>query len=152
MQKNKRVVILMATYNGARFLEKQLASIEKSIHQNFELWVSDDGSKDQTLDILDSYQERWQKLWGEKRLFIQKGPRKGFGANFLSLLKAPFKADYVAFSDQDDIWLPHKLSQALERLEIVPDGAPALYCGRTELINEEENPLGLSPLFQKPPC
>jgi glycosyltransferase involved in cell wall biosynthesis len=136
----------MCTFQGERFLAAQLASISAQTHQNWTLWVSDDGSFDQTLEILRATQE----LWGKDRLKIVQGPWEGFARNFLSLACRPeIEADYYAFSDQDDIWLPNKLTRALEKLTEQPNNTALLYGSRTSLIDEIDTPIGISPLIPK---
>lgn len=138
-----KVAILMCTLNGAPFLAEQLASFISQTHENWVLWVSDDGSTDQTLDILQSV----QSTWGVDRIKIVEGPRKGFAANFLSLVCRPeISADYYAFSDQDDVWLPLKLQRALELLKNLPPKSVALYGSRTQLIDASGAIIGLSQL------
>lgn len=138
----------MATFNGSRFLREQLDSIERQSHARWVLVVSDDGSCDGTLDILDEYQQRW----GAERLTIVSGPRKGYVANFLSMVcRHAVKADYYAWSDQDDIWHVDKLLVALNKLQSLPPFLPSLYCGRTELILESGESVGYSPLFRRTP-
>jgi len=147
-QNNKKIAILVCTYNGARFLKEQLDSFIEQSHQNWAIYVSDDGSSDETLDILKDYQLRL----GSERLVILQGPRKGFARNFLSLVKNPsIIADYFCFSDQDDIWFKNKLSRSLD---LLPEegNAPALYCSRTALVNSSLEPIGYSPLFLRTPC
>jgi glycosyltransferase involved in cell wall biosynthesis len=143
------VAVLMATYNGAEFLPRQLDSLSAQTHENWRLWVSDDGSTDATLDIL----RRYQEVWGAEKLHISPGPQKGFQHNFLSLTaREEISADYYAWSDQDDIWLPEKLARALERLgSLNADGQPALYCGRTIWIDGQGREVGLSPLMNHCP-
>jgi len=144
----KKVAILLATFQGQRYLEEQLHSFLDQSHQNWELWVSDDGSSDQTLAILDDFKNKLAK----NHMSIQFGPQKGFAANFLSLTcHDDILADYYAYSDQDDVWEKEKLARALSWLESVPDDIPALYCGRTRLVDKHKNVIGLSPLFDKPP-
>ena len=100
-----RVAILLCTYNGAQFLAEQLDSLEAQVHQNWVVIASDDGSTDQTLEILRQYQAKWSP----RKLTIRSGPQKGFCQNFLSLTADPeIRADYYAFCDQDDVWLPNK--------------------------------------------
>jgi glycosyltransferase involved in cell wall biosynthesis len=136
----------MCTFEGERFLAAQLASIMAQTHQNWTLWVSDDGSTDQTLEIL----RTTQVLWGQDRLKIVEGPCNGFARNFLSLACHPeIEADYYAFSDQDDIWLPSKLTRALEKLTEKPYNTALLYGSRTSLIDETGKPIGISPLIPK---
>ncbi|WP_311197433.1 glycosyltransferase [Pseudomonas protegens] len=59
VEQRQRVAILMATYNGTLFLNEQLASIEQQAHQNWALYVSDDGSQDDTVEILEAARQRW---------------------------------------------------------------------------------------------
>jgi glycosyltransferase involved in cell wall biosynthesis len=139
-----RVAILMCTFNGERFITAQLESILTQTHQNWTLWVSDDGSTDQTLKIL----RETQVQWGADRLKIVEGPRKGFARNFLSLAcRTEIEADYFAFSDQDDIWLPEKLSRAVRMLKSLSQNKPALYGSRTQLINAQDEIIGISTLI-----
>jgi glycosyltransferase involved in cell wall biosynthesis len=141
------VAVLLCTRNGARFLEEQLNSLRAQEHKNFNLWVSDDGSEDNTNHIL----EQNQPLPGNIPFAFQNGPQKGFVKNFHSLICKPnILADYFAYADQDDIWQPDKLSRAIAMLEHVPIGTPAIYCSRTRLIDESGEEIGFSPLFEKP--
>jgi len=143
------VAVLMAAYNGARFLTQQLDSLAGQTHENWRLWVSDDGSRDSTLDIL----RRYQAAWGQDRLRICQGPGRGFQHNFLSLTARPdLEGDYFAWSDQDDIWLPGKLARALARLASYGREEPVLYCGRTILTDAKGRDYGFSPsLNRRPP-
>lgn len=143
------VAILLCTYNGARFLAEQLDSLESQTHQNWVVIASDDGSTDQTLEILRQYQSKWPA----GKLTIRKGPQKGFCQNFLSLAcDSNIRADYYAFCDQDDVWLPKKLEVALFNIAAnqSPE-VPYLYCGRTKYVTENLKPCGMSPLFVFPP-
>jgi glycosyltransferase involved in cell wall biosynthesis len=142
------VAILLCTYNGARFVKGQLDSYERQDHQNWQLWVSDDGSADETLSILEEYKNKWPK--NKLKLFV--GPQKGFAANYLSLvLRKEIIADYYAFSDQDDIWQDTKLSRAIKLLKNAEQKSPALYCSRTNLIDISDNIIGTSQYFRQPP-
>lgn len=139
-----KVAILMCTFNGEQFISAQLESIAKQKHQNWVLWVSDDGSTDNTLSILKSVQADW----GHARLKIVNGPCKGFARNFLSLAcRTEINADYYAFSDQDDIWLPEKLSRGIGMLEQYAHDTVALYGSRTRLINTTGKVIGTSTLI-----
>ena len=142
------VAILLCTYNGARFLAEQLDSLEAQTHQNWMVIASDDGSTDQTLEILQQYQAKWPS----GKLTIRSGPQKGFCQNFLSLACDPqIRADYYAFCDQDDVWLPAKLEVALANIIANQSvDVPYLYCGRTKYVNENLKPCGMSPLFVFP--
>ncbi|WP_437888292.1 glycosyltransferase family 2 protein [Phytobacter sp. V91] len=148
MNTDKRVAILLCTYNGSEFLPKQLDSIINQTHTNWVIFISDDGSTDDTLDILNRYQ---QKLSREK-IVISHGPKKGFAWNFLSLLDScPDDFDCYSFSDQDDEWLPEKLSSGVNVLSSLDAESAAVHCGRTILVDENDNCIGYSPLFNKIP-
>ena len=100
-----RFCVLMATYNGARFLDVQMASLAAQTGVSVDLIVSDDGSSDETLYIV----KRWkdQSLIG--KILVRQGPQQGVAENFRSLIiDAPEDYDFYAYSDQDDIWLPDK--------------------------------------------
>jgi len=143
-----KVAILLCTYHGQHYLAEQLDSFAAQSHSNWEVWASDDGSKDDTHAILEAYQQKWP----DGRLSIHFGPAEGFAANFLSLTcKASIDADYYAYSDQDDIWESNKLARAVEWLKTLPENIPALYCSRTRLVDSNNNEIGVSPLFTKPP-
>ena len=143
------VAILLCTYNGARFLAEQLDSLEGQTHQNWVVVASDDGSTDQTLEILQQYKAKWPP----GKFTIRSGPQKGFCQNFLSLAcDSEIKADYFAFCDQDDVWLPAKLEVALANIVANQSvDVPYLYCGRTKYVTENLKPCGMSPLFVFPP-
>jgi glycosyltransferase involved in cell wall biosynthesis len=143
------VAILLCTYNGARFLAEQLDSLEAQTHQNWVVIASDDGSTDHTLEILQQYQTKWPS----GKLAIRSGPQKDFCQNFLSLTcDHNIRADYYAFCDQDDVWLPEKLAVALENIVSRQKvDVPYLYCGRTKYVNEELKTCGMSPRFVFPP-
>jgi len=145
---NPSVAILLGTYNGELFLEEQLDSLESQTVRNWKLYVSDDGSTDATLGIIHSYQSKL----GTDKIQYRVGPQKGFAQNFLSLACDPgIKADYYAFCDQDDVWLPEKLSVAIEHIarESSPEKLYA-YGGRTTYTDKKLKPIGLSPLFVFP--
>jgi glycosyltransferase involved in cell wall biosynthesis len=142
------VAILMCTYNGASFLRAQLDSFEAQSFDAWTLYISDDGSTDATRDIIAEYRVRW----GDDRLICFEGPQCGFAQNFLSLVRrSEIKADFFAFSDQDDIWFSDKLSRAVFALHKFDPDAPNLYCSRTRLVDKAGHVIGHSPLFNKPP-
>jgi glycosyltransferase involved in cell wall biosynthesis len=149
IKKSPHLAILMCTFNGGAFLEEQLDSIECQDHKNWILYVNDDGSKDNTLKILKNY----QKKWGAKKLIIRKGPQKGFCQNFLQIISdKKINADLYFLSDQDDVWMPHKLSHTLKKISKLDAAKPILYCARTTYVSSNaKRILGQSDLFLKPP-
>lgn len=137
---NVHVVVLLALLNGGRFLWEQLMSLEAQTHRNWSLLVSDDGSTDDSLAII----ERFACAHPHRAVEILVGPRRGFAQNFLHLLRhAPDSAEYVAFCDQDDIWLPQKLSRAVAALG--PRQGPGMAIGRRTLCDASGHPMGMSP-------
>lgn len=143
------VSILLCTYNGAEFLAEQLDSLESQTYQNWVVFASDDGSTDQSLEVLQQYQSKWPT----GKLMIRSGPQKGFCQNFLSLAcDLQIRGDYYAFCDQDDVWLPTKLEVALTNIIANESaGEPYLYCGRTKYVTDNLKIYGMSPLFVFPP-
>lgn len=141
------VAVLLCSYQGYEFLRAQLDSIAAQIHPCWQVWASDDGSTDATLDLLRAFQSRL----GVHRVSIRSGPQRGSAANFLSLACNPeISADYYAYADQDDVWDADKLTVALAWLRSIPADVPAMYCGRTRLIDAQGRPAGYSPLFTRP--
>lgn len=105
------VSVCLATYNGSRFLREQLDSVLCQLSPIDELVVSDDGSTDETLDILAEY------VALDSRLKIVKNTgRQGLVGNFESALKKA-KGDCIFLCDQDDVWHPHKLELMLDYLQ-----------------------------------
>ena len=148
-KKSPSVAILMCTYNGEDFIKEQLDSIKNQDYKNWTLYVSDDSSNDKTIDILKDY----QKKWGLKKLIIRRGPKKGFCQNFLQIIcDKKIQADLYFLSDQDDVWMPHKLSHTLKKISRLDPLKPILYCARTTYVSSDAKKiLGQSEHFLKPP-
>ena len=142
------VAILMCTHNGARFLSEQLLSIASQTYEHWTMVVSDDGSSDKTVEIL----EEFAKSYPNERVELRRGPCQGFAKNFLSLgCDRKIQSQYFAFSDQDDIWLREKLEIGVSMLSVYGHGIPALYCGSTVYIGSDNRVCGASPIFVFPP-
>ena len=139
-----KINILMTTYNGEKYLQDQLASIENQDYKNWHLCVSDDGSSDSTLSILNEFSSR---NIGRVSIF-KTSQNLGFVGNFLSLVRrSDISAQFYALADQDDIWCRNKLSRAITQLQINYNEI-SLYCARTKLIDEAGHFCGFSPLFK----
>ena len=137
MTGTESITIVMATLNGAAHLSQQLDSIALQSHRNWQLFVTDDGSEDNTKDILAEFAR-------EHRVTVVDGPRKGAAANFLSALCHPdLPREIIALADQDDIWLPGKLSRGLRRMGRSDDW-PVLYAAESALTDEHGKPFNLS--------
>lgn len=115
-----KIDILLATYNGEKYLNEQLESILQQDFQDFRVVIRDDGSTDHTLDIL----SKWQGLYPQKIEIIQDESKNlGPTLNFNQLLQYA-EAPYICFSDQDDKWLPEKLSKQLEFIQSIEEEHP----------------------------
>ncbi len=99
----KSVSVAMASYNGARFIKEQIETILNQMEENDELIISDDGSKDDTKDIIHEFEKK------DNRVKLIDGPQKGVVANFENALKNT-KNEIIMLADQDDVWMPNKLS------------------------------------------
>ena len=144
------VLILMGTYNGARYLAEQLDSIEAQTHSDWRIVVSDDGSSDETASILTRFAGRHP----QGRVQLLRGPGRGFLLNYLSLAcSLEERAAYYAFCDQDDVWDAVHLQHALEALQQAPPArhSACLYGARTRLIDQDGYPLGHSPMMHFQP-
>lgn len=140
------VAALMCTYRGARYIERQLATIAAQTYPHWRLFVSDDGSDDETLEILQRF-----RAANRERVYIFHGPRRGFARNFFSLIARPeVRADFYAFTDQDDEWHETKIERAIEQLKRLPSDAPVLYGSRSELVDEQGKRLGFSRRCRRP--
>ena len=104
--------ILLATYNGAAWLEAQIDSLLAQDFADWRLLVRDDGSTDDTLAVLHAQQDR---LGERLRILVDDRKNLGPAGNFARLLEAS-TADYVMFCDQDDVWLPGKISLTLGKM------------------------------------
>ncbi len=131
----------MSTYNGEKYIREQLDSI---LEQDCErlgvaavrLLVRDDGSKDGTQKILEEYAMR-----DPKHIRWYQGQNVGVIKSFLELVCKAGESDYYAFSDQDDYWMPEKLTRAIEKIESRPQDLPVLYCCRPKLVDAQLQPL-----------
>lgn len=114
---DKSVAVILGTYNGEKYLENQIESILKQKDVSIQIFARDDGSTDRTIDILKKYakQHRNFHLMNNGKT-VNKGVRDGF----MEALKWAFSysdnLEYFAFSDQDDIWLPDKLTSAVKKI------------------------------------
>lgn len=157
----KTVAVLLGTLNGGRHIGPQLASLAGQTHRSWKLFVSDDGSTDDTLEQVAAFARGDATHLVEVRdgprrtgkfIATTSDARQPAAANFLCMLSdTTIDADAFALCDQDDVWHPEKMERALARLGEVPDGVPGLYCSRTRLVGEDGQARGLSTRFNCPP-
>ncbi len=106
------IAIVMATYNGEKYVGEQIESILASHYQNLELFIYDDGSRDNTVSILRQYEAQYR----DKVHVTINETNRGHLQNFLHALSET-TSDYVMFSDQDDVWDPNKVASTLKRMK-----------------------------------
>ena len=124
------VCVLLATYNGDKYLKVLLDSVLSQKNVSVTIVVRDDGSTDNTLAILEDY-SKFCKL-----VFVN-GDHLGPSFGFLDLVKKAPPSDYYAFCDQDDYWLPNKLETACEKLEAFDKQRPSLYCSSLNIVDSD---------------
>ena len=127
--KEKKVAVIMSTYNGEKFIREQLDSILNQSYKNIELIVRDDGSKDKTVEIVKEYQAK------HKNIKLFEGQNLGFVKSFFELLKLA-EADYYAYADQDDIWIENKIELAVNSLNKLDDQKPNMAFGNSDYYDE----------------
>jgi glycosyltransferase involved in cell wall biosynthesis len=143
------VAILLSTYDGAKFLPEQLASFAGQTHRRWRLLWRDDGSRDDTVALLD----RFARLCPPGQVVQLPGSGQHLGTfdSFMALIDSARDAPAVALADQDDIWLPRKLERALHALAKVEPGRPALYCTSLTIVDAALRPVGASLKLQRAP-
>lgn len=130
-----KVNILMATYNGEKFLAQQIESIQKQTFKEWNLLIRDDGSSDETCDIIRNFTAKDSRI-----RFINENEHHNLGVikSFFTLVNYEV-ADFYFFSDQDDVWLPEKLSVSLEAAKHKASDVPLLVYTDLKVVNQELN-------------
>ena len=127
------ISIVLATYNGAKFLRTQLDSVLQQDYPNLEIIVTDDNSSDDTLAIIESYQSKHPFIQ-----IIKSTTNQGYIKNFEQGCMLA-KGEYVALCDQDDQWHPQKISKLYQAI-----GDAALVYANSVLCNEKMEPIGVT--------
>lgn len=146
LDKNTEVIILMATYNGALYIDEQLQSIVDQSYQSWRLFIRDDGSKDKTADIIAEFERADPRIFNVKDMMGSAGGAK---ENFSLLMK--FAKNHIvtegvfAFSDQDDVWHKDKLARMLTH--ITSNQKPQLI--HSDLVVVDENLRMINESFMK---
>lgn len=130
-----KVNILIATYNGEKFLAQQIESIQKQTFKEWNLLIRDDGSSDKTCDIIRNFTAKDSRI-----RFINENEHHNLGVikSFFTLVNYEV-ADFYFFSDQDDVWLPEKLSVSLEAAKHKASDVPLLVYTDLKVVNQELN-------------
>lgn len=133
------VNILLSTFNGEPYLRQQLDSLLAQDYPHIRIQIRDDGSTDSTIEILRGYAKTYSNIR------FTCGPNLGAATSFFALLnEADPDCTHFAFCDQDDVWLPNKISRAVAAMETAGDLHPSLYFSRVEYVDAQLRPLGIS--------
>lgn len=125
-----KVAILLSTFNGEVYLRNQLDSLLSQTYNNLCIYIRDDGSKDQTIEILKEYKEK------DNRIFVDFSTNKGYSMSFFTMLQN-VEADIYAFCDQDDFWMPDKIERAVNVLQ--NKNEPTLWFSNIEICDGNLN-------------
>lgn len=130
---DNKIAILMATYNGGNFLIEQIDSLFAQTYKEWELYIRDDGSSDNTMDILKDFESKHDNI------HIIKDNLGGLGSRdqFLHLMDI-VDADYYMFCDQDDVWFKNKIELTFSKLKEVEK----VHSGKGILIGSDSSMCG----------
>ncbi|WP_407451619.1 glycosyltransferase family 2 protein [Fibrobacter sp.] len=129
----EKTIVLMSTYNGMPHLQEQVDSIFNQVYDGeIEIFVRDDGSKDDTMSFLEKYPKTELR-----RIYVQQGENIGPQKSFLKLIKNAGTADYYFFADQDDVWLPNKIERGVSSLRDAKNAT--VYCSNYTVTDESLN-------------
>jgi glycosyltransferase involved in cell wall biosynthesis len=139
-----RVAVLIPTFQGEKYLEKQMKSILNQIDVIVDIYVCDDGSTDGTVELIEKLHKEFHFA------VVTQTNRIGSTSAFFHLLNYVGVADFVAFSDQDDIWMRNKLTTSIKELA---ESNSELVFSRREHIDDLGRVIGNSPkINRKPTC
>lgn len=129
-----KVYVMMSTYNGEKYIREQLDSILAQNHVDICLAIRDDGSHDNTLKILNEYENKYNNI------NVYHGKNIGYAHSFWTLLlSSPDDYDYYAFADQDDLWKKNKLAAGIQALQSNENGRLKLYASALNVTDEDMN-------------
>lgn len=127
------VMVLLSAYNGDKYIKEQIESILNQAGVNVKLLIRNDGGdpEEKTRNIIREYALK------DDRVSLIEGENLGCARSFWTLLQVASPADYYAFADQDDVWLPDKLKAATDFLKKFDNTLPQLYCGSVKIVDSE---------------
>lgn len=138
----KKAIIMMATYNGEKYIEQQIKSLQQQTFSNWELYISDDNSTDKTLDILQKLQNKDLRI---KKIIRNTSSYHGAYANFFNIMyyvkKNCNNYDYYFFCDQDDKWAKDKMEIQIKRISKYSTNIPTFCYCNLELCDPNLNDL-----------
>lgn len=121
MNKNPIVSVIIPTYNRAHLVSRSIQSVLNQTYQDFELIIIDDGSNDNTEDVIEEFQKKDKKI-----RYIRHDKNKGGSAARNTGVRAA-KGEYIAFQDSDDEWFPEKLEKQMKIFENMPTEVGVVY-------------------------
>ncbi|MEK4512989.1 glycosyltransferase family 2 protein [Paenibacillus sp. FSL K6-2524] len=148
--KKQKILVLLSTYNGERYICEQLDSLLAQDGVSLSLYIRDDGSTDSTQTMIEDYVQRYPEI-------IKYYPTDNIGAkgSFFELMELAYvnkdDSDYFAFCDQDDVWDKQKLLRALILLNAENRTVPIMYCSTTQMVDAELLPLSVWPISPRKP-
>lgn len=128
-----KVNILMSTYNGQQFLAEQIRSIQEQSYTDWTLFIRDDGSSDNTEEILKDFERQDSRI---HLIDSDKSDNLGVIKSFHKLVNHD-RADYYFFSDQDDVWLPNKLELSLKEARNYLADLPLMVYMDLKVVNQD---------------
>lgn len=138
MKRDYKVEIVLSTYNGEKYIKDQIDSLLNQDFNNFTIIIRDDGSTDNTKNVLKEYVNH-------EKIKIIYGENIGVVNSFFHLLtQTSSDVDYIAFCDQDDFWLSDKVSRAVGILNQHDNSMPLVYCSAYTLVDENLKPFSNS--------
>ena len=140
MNEMKEIDIAMATYNGEPYILEQIESIQRQTYVNWNLYISDDGSTDNTVKIISNLVKNDTRI-----KIINRERQGGVVKNFNKALMAT-TAEYVVLSDQDDIWLDDRLEKLVYKIQEIEgmDNKPKMVFTDLELVDSEAKTIAMS--------
>ncbi len=131
IQADEEIAVLMATYNGEKYLAAQMDSLLNQTFQNWHLYIHDDGSKDGTVSVLKKYAEETPG----KITLIDAPPTGSAKNNFMFLLNT-VEAPYIMFCDQDDVWVGDKIKKTFQFMKEMEGNEPALVFTDLQVVDQ----------------
>jgi len=109
-----KITILLAVYNGDKYLKEQLDSIVNQSYSNWKLYIRDDGSTDKSVQIINEYVSQFSD---KIHLIYDNSQNLGSCNNFFKLLECSENSKYYMFADQDDVWYEDKIEISLKKMK-----------------------------------
>lgn len=128
-----KVSILMAVYNGEKYINEMIESILNQTYTDFICYIHDDGSTDNTLKICQKY----SKMYPDKIVLMNYKPTGSACKNFISMLKYASETELIMFCDQDDVWLPTKIEETLQLYKLEYNNIPTLIYSDLKIVNSQ---------------